>query len=231
MNTYVWCEDKGAGFTFWNNLFGVLHSDFIVETKNNNTELCKAVQRVDDIDNVYYVLIDSAVDNPNVLRELQRIYSIISAKEGSNIKVISVHSFEFVMLSFRYLEEWIFAKKDLLREKRAHLIDAKNIFVNTILSGEEAESLVKVRKVIDYLHVSNSERLASKLLYEITRNTGFETTKGKLGDYFIIDCCYWEDKEKDDICGLDNSEMSAEDKIKSIFEHSVLKEAFKKVGL
>jgi hypothetical protein len=37
----------------------------------------------------------------------------------------------------------------------------------------------------------NTEQLSAKRLLEITRNTGFETTKGKLGDCFIVDQCEW----------------------------------------
>ena len=77
----------------------------------------------------------------------------------------------------------------------------------------------------------NLEQLSAKVLFDITRNTGFETSKGKIGECFIVDCCEWTDREDDDICGLNTERITGEAKIKSIFEQSVLKESFTKVGL
>ena len=64
-----------------------------------------------------------------------------------------------------------------------------------------------------------------------TRNTGFETTKGRLGSCFIVDCCDWDKRQSDDICGLDQKRLTGDEKIKIIFENSVLKNTFAKAGL
>ncbi|WP_026523828.1 hypothetical protein [Butyrivibrio sp. MB2005] len=63
MSRFVWCEDTGSGFDFWKYLFGAIHSDIQVESKGNNSELRKAVGKIENVDNTYYILIDNAVDN------------------------------------------------------------------------------------------------------------------------------------------------------------------------
>ena len=46
MGKYVWCEDTGSGYEFWKKLFETLDSDITVQTKNNNSELRKAAEKL-----------------------------------------------------------------------------------------------------------------------------------------------------------------------------------------
>ena len=71
MKTYVWCEDSGAGYEFWRYIFKVIRGDAKVESKGNNTELRKSVEHIGNEEAEYYVTMDMAVDNPDVLRELK----------------------------------------------------------------------------------------------------------------------------------------------------------------
>ena len=229
MNTYVWCEDSKSGYEFWKRIFKTLYKDYTVKSKKNNTELCKAVSRLEEDDNEYYVLMDNAIDNPDVLRETQRLY--IALKNKKNVSVIKIHSFEFVILSFQMLEDWIFAKEDELKDKRVRLIELKNLFVSIIRNGGDDKKLASMKEELKISDSLNTEQLSAKLLFEITRNTGFETSKGRIGDCFMVDCCDWTKREEDDICGLDEKRLTAEEKIKNIFEYSVLKDSFAKVGL
>ena len=48
MSTYVWCEDSGSGYAFWNTVFKIMYPEFIVETKNSNTRLNKAIRQISD---------------------------------------------------------------------------------------------------------------------------------------------------------------------------------------
>lgn len=77
----------------------------------------------------------------------------------------------------------------------------------------------------------NTEQLSSKLLYSITRNTGFETDKGHLGKCFFVDCCDWKERQSDDICGLASNRKNKNKKLNDIVEHSILQQEFQKVGL
>lgn len=229
LNKYVWCEDTGSGFDFWKAVFNTLYEDFIVETKKNNSELCRAVSKLRDEENRYYILMDNAVDNQEVLRETQRLHSVVKGKQ--NVSVIKIHSFEFVLLSFQRLYDWVFAEQDELKEKRKGLLELANKLVDIICNGGDIKKLSSAREALNYSDSLNTEQLSAKLLFDITRNTGFETTKGKLGDCFIVDCCDWEARGDDDICGLDQSRISGRSKIKEVFENSVLKDSFTKAGL
>ena len=230
MSKYVWCEDSGSGLTFWTALFQTLYPDIIVQSKQNNTRLRKAVSEISEksVDQ-FYVLIDNAVDNPDVLREVKKLSDISQTKQ--NVQIIRVHSFEFVLLSFTDLDNWIFADQDELKEKRQKLLEWKDLFVRTFTETVNADFLNEVREALQYYGCSNSEQFSAKLLYEITRNTGFETNKGKLGECFINDCCEWPSRQDDDICGLDDQRLTTATKMKSIYEKSVLKNALTKAGL
>ncbi len=48
---------------------------------------------------------------------------------------------------------------------------------------------------------------------------------------YINDCCDWKARAEDDICGLDQKRLASNDKIKTIFDYSVLKDSFAKAGL
>ena len=77
----------------------------------------------------------------------------------------------------------------------------------------------------------NVERIVAKILFDLTRNTGFEVSKGSIGDCWIKSCCDWKERTKDDICGLNYSKLSIYDKMKIIYEETCLKEQFSIAGL
>ena len=65
MKTYLWIEDRKdkAGFIFWQKLIGQICPDIVVESKNNNSELVKAVRSLKDTGNRYIVVFDNSFDN------------------------------------------------------------------------------------------------------------------------------------------------------------------------
>lgn len=80
MKQYVWCEDRGSGYTFWTKVFRVINPEITVQTKENNTGLRKAAMKITEDGNKYYILIDNAVDNPDVLREIKKLNASIQVK-------------------------------------------------------------------------------------------------------------------------------------------------------
>lgn len=229
MSKYIWCEDAGSGLQFWQAVFAVIDKDIQVESKGNNTRLRYAASKISDDDNQYFILMDNAVDNADVLRELKRLKQEIKAK--SNVKVINIHSFEYVLLSFRKLEDWIFAEEDELRVKREKLLKARSILIELLENGGTALELSQLKSAIEFPDKLNTEQLSAKLLFEITKNTGFETDKGHLGQCVVIDCCDWAARQDDDICGLDNKRINAYDKAHELIEYTALKQSLQKVGL
>ena len=229
MSKFLWCEDSKSGFQFWSALLRELHPDVTVETKGSNTGLRKAAGKITADGNVYYIVMDTAVDNPDVLRETRRLNAMIAGK--GNIHVIKVHSFEFALLSFELLEKWVFAEEDKMKEKRQSLLQAKALFLQQYAPGADAAGLQAFKEAFADYESKNSEQIAAKLLYEITRNTGFETDKSQTGDCFINTCCEWAGRQSDDLCWLDSHRISAGEKAKLLVDRSVLKAAFKGVGL
>ena len=67
--TYLWIEDgkDKAGFVFWHTLMGQICPEIIVESKNNNSELVKAVRSLQDTENRYIVVFDNSFDNIIIL--------------------------------------------------------------------------------------------------------------------------------------------------------------------
>ncbi|MDO5326057.1 MAG: hypothetical protein Q4G00_04955 [Clostridia bacterium] len=229
MSKFLWCEDSKSGYQFWSTLFRELHPDVTVETKGSNTGLRKAASKIAADGNVYYIVMDTAVDNPDVLRETRRLKEIIDGKE--NIHVIKVHSFEFALLSFDLLEQWVFAEEDELKEKRQNVLRARTVFLHQYASGADAAGLQTFKEAFADYESKNSEQIAAKLLFEITRNTGFETDKSQVGDCFINTCCEWAKRQSDDLCGLDSHRITAGEKAKLLVDRSALKAAFEGVGL
>ena len=229
MTTYIWCEDTASGYEFWCKFFEAIEPDAVVESKGNNSGLRRAVEKIDNSDNKYIIMVDHAIDNPDVLRELRRLYRL--AEDKSNITIVKIFSFELILLSFSLLEQWVFAEKDALKDKRSNLLKNKDIFVKAVTQNGNAEDLVLLRKSIGYSDKYNTELIAAKMLYDITRNTGFETDKKHLGLCFYIDCCKWEERQSDDICGLDKNRLEMVTKMVLIMEHSILKKAFEGVRI
>lgn len=207
----------------------MFHPDAIVETKMNNSRLCKATSKIELDGNQYYILMDTAADNPNIIRELSRLKKVAADKK--NVLIVDIHSFEYVLLSFEHLIEWVFAEEDELKNKREALIKARELLVEMISIGATAEKLTEMKTIFPYATNHNSEQISGELLLAITRNTGFETDKKRLGECFINSCCEWSVRQNDDICGLNESRLTAEEKKKELLEYSVLKTALAKVGL
>ena len=226
---YIWCEDSASAFLFWQAIFETLHPEIRVESKHGNVKLRKAAEGISEDGNTYYILMDQAVDNPDVLREVNALNKAVSGK--SNVRIIKIHSFEFALLSFQLLEQWIFAEEDELKEKRQNLLRAREIFIDMVLNGGDADKQAELKRLMAPSKELNTEQLAAKLLEKITRNTGFETCKKKLGFCFVHSCCDWKERPADDICGLDEAHLTSAEKRKTLVELSILKDAFVKVGL
>ena len=91
-----------------------------------------------------------------------------------------------------------------------------------------------IQEILDYddkLNNHNIEQLSAKLLFDLTRNTGFAISKGTLGECWIQNCCEWADRQIDDICGLDQYRLSLKAKMKSVYLGISLHSEFQNIGL
>lgn len=121
---YLWIEDrKGkASYTFWKTLMQQLYSDVIVESKKNNSELVKAVKDLDGEENKYIIVFDNSFDNVQVYQEQRRLQNYASQK--SNVFLMDIICFEYILLSFDKLIEWIYAPDDEFHERRESAIES-----------------------------------------------------------------------------------------------------------
>lgn len=230
--TFLWIEDrKGkASYTFWINFMKQLCPDVIVESKKNNSELVKAVKTLQDAENRYIVVFDNSFDNLQIIMEQKRLKQYVNEKE--NAFQMDIICFEYILLEFKELIEWIYAPGDEFLQKRAGAIAARQKLVETIRNNNlDYKGIREIVKYDTHVDEHNIEQLVARLLFDLTRNTGFEVSKGTLGECWTKSCCEWEKRQKDDICGLDDNRLSLFDKMKKIFDGSSLRTQFSEVGL
>lgn len=230
--TFLWIEDrKGkASYTFWENLMKQLCPDVIVESKKNNSELVKAVRTLQDTENKYIIVFDNSFDNLQIVMEQKRLKKYVN--EQKNVFLLNIICFEYILLEFQELIEWIYAPGDKFLEKKAGTVVARDKLVEAL--QEDYFNYKEIREIVEYdknIEEHNIEQLSAKLLFNLTRNTGFEVSKGVLGECWIKSCCEWEKRQEDDICGLDHNRLSVFEKMKRIYDGSSLRLQFPKVGL
>lgn len=230
--TFLWLEDREgkSSYTFWKTLIDIILPNAIVESKKNNSELVKAVKHLKDKESIYIIVYDNSFDNFQVYQEQKRLKNYVDEKE--NVKMLDIICFEYILIEFELLIEWLYESDDEFLIKRMDVINARDKLVKTIKSGDMNYKAVK--EIIEYdskLERHNIEQLAAKLLYDLTRNTGFETTKKKIGECWIKSCCQWGDRQDDDCCGLDHNRLTIADKMKLIYEKTSLKKEFSRIGL
>lgn len=228
---FLWIEDrKGkAGYVFWKSFVKQLCPEIIVESKENNSELVNAVNNIDNSDNKYIIFFDYSFDNPQVLLEHKRLKKY--ADEKKNVFLLEIICFEYLLLEFKDLIKWIYAPEDEFLIKRVMAINAREKLVETIRNGNTYyKSIREIMEYDEHIKEHNVEQLAGRLLFDLTRNTGFEVTKATIGDCWVKSCCEWEKRQENDICGLDHNRLLLFDKMKKIYEETSLREQFSKVG-
>ena len=119
VKTYLWIEDRigKASYIFWTVFMQELCPNVIVEGKMNNRELVKAVKGLNDKENRYIIALDNSFDNVQVYME-QKILKEATEKRD-NVFLLNLICFEYTLLEFNKLIEWIYASEDEFRKKRA----------------------------------------------------------------------------------------------------------------
>lgn len=232
MKTYLWIEDRKnkSGYIFWQTILGQLCPEIVLESKQNNSELVKAVKALEDSENRYIVVFDNSFDNLQVAMEQKMLRKYAGDKE--NVILMDIICFEYILLEFKELIEWIYAPDDEFLVKREKAITAREKLVKTIQNGEI--NYKDIREIIEYnenVDNYNVEQLSAGILFDLTRNTGFEVSKGSVGECWIKSCCEWEERMPDDICGLDVSRLPVKEKMKRICKGTSLLKQFQNMGL
>ena len=230
--TYLWIEDRKdkSGYIFWKTLMAQLCPEIVIESKKNNSELVKAVKTLENTENKYIIVFDNSFDNVQAVMERKLLKQYADRKE--NVFLMDMICFEYLLLEFKGFIEWIYASDDEFLVKRSKVIRAREKLVYAIKNGEL--NYKDIREIVEYsacIENYNVEQLSAKILFDLTRNTGFEVSKGKIGECWIKSCCEWQARMDDDICGLDNKRLQLRDKMKQIYEGTSLATQFQNVGL
>lgn len=210
-------------------MYEAVKSD-IEYTQDKVLQYVKAVKNLADTDNRYVIVFDNSFDNLQVAMEQKLLKQYADKKD--NVVLMDIICFEYILLGFKNLINWIYAVNDEFWEKRAKTISAREKLVNSIEIGNM--NYKDIKEIVEYdehIDEHNIEQLAAKLLFDLTRNTGFEVSKGNIGECWIKSCCEWESRMDDDICGLDDSRLSVYDKMKNVFVGTCLKKKFYEAGL
>ena len=126
MKTYLWIEDRKnkSGYIFWQTILGQLCPEIVLESKQNNSELVKAVKALEDSENRYIVVFDNSFDNLQVAMEQKMLRKYVGDKE--NVILMDIICFEYILLEFKELIEWIYAPDDEFLVKREKAITARD---------------------------------------------------------------------------------------------------------
>ena len=230
---YLWIEDREgkASYLFWISLLNYLYPNIVMESKNNSSELLKAVKNLDNTESKYVIVLDNSFDNTQAVMEQKLLKQYTEKKE--NIVLMDIICFEYILLEFKNLIHWIYAPDDEFLKKRKKVISAREKLIRSIENGNM--NYKDIKEIVEYdehIDEHNIEQLSAKLLFDLTRNTGFEVSKGRIGDCWIRSCCEWKNRMNNDICGLDYSgRLSVRAKMKSIYEGTCLKKQFQGAGL
>ncbi|HJC74236.1 MAG TPA: hypothetical protein H9697_04715 [Candidatus Mediterraneibacter faecavium] len=210
--TYLWLEDRQgkAGYTFWKILMQQIRPDVIVESKK--------------------IVYDNSFDNLQVYQEQKLLKRY--ADKRKNVFLLGLICFEYILLEFDQLIHWIYAPEDDFLIKRSGALKAREALVKCLSSGEVDYKMLQEVSLYDvHLDSHNIEQLSAKLLFDLTRNTGFEVSKKMIGECWIRSCCEWDKRQEDDICGLDNNRLSLKAKMQSVYRGTSIMKEFSKTGL
>lgn len=232
VKTFLWIEDRKskASYQFWQHFLQQLCPEVCLASKKNNSELVKAVKNLQDKENRYVIVFDNSFDNLQVAMEQKLLKQYADQKE--NVVLMDLICFEYMLLEFKNLIDWIYAPKDEFLEKRATVISVREKLIHSISSGNmDYKDIQAIAEYDEHIKEHNIEQLSAKILFDLTRNTGFEVSKGKIGECWISSCCEWEERQEDDICGLDSVRLTLYEKMKRIYQGTSLEAELQAAGL
>lgn len=103
--------------------------------------------------------------------------------------LIDIICFEYILLEFKELIDWVYAPQDELLKKRASAAAVRKKLVESIQNGNFQYK--EIQEIMEYdsgIEEHNIEQLVAKLLFDLTRNTGFEVSKETLGECWTKSC-------------------------------------------
>lgn len=190
---YLWTEDKGAGFHFWQLVNQYLfEGQLIVESKGSNQGLLDAVRALEPEKNsMYYIAFDMVYDNMDVVNKYLELQLAVQ-KHPHSIKLLDFISFEHIILAFSKLIEWTgTGRKDKI-EMREHIL-------NAIKDHRIDIESIHDQKTLNYLkgfRLFSTEKVFKSLVFELTDGDAWSVKGELMGDCWYKNCCVLSNPEK-----------------------------------
>ena len=186
---YLWTEDTGVGFHFWqlvNLMF--FHGELVVESKKSNQGILDALfQMTLKEGDTYYIAFDYVVDNQDI-RNKYRLLRTFADKSDGQIVILDMICFEYLILAFDYLVPWTGSgKKDKIRIREAVLSAIEDHRINLSKIDDE--------KTLQYLASFkrySTERVMKSLVGEFTQNEKWSVKGALMGECWYKNCCISE---------------------------------------
>lgn len=220
---YLWTEDQGAGFHFWQLANQYLFCNrLIVESKASNQGLLDAVRALKpDNEDIYYIAFDIVYDNMDVVNKLLELQKIVR-KYPKQIVLLDITCFEQIILSFRYLVEWTgTGKKDKIA-MRKHILNALKNHKIDIGSIDDSKTL---NYLMGFKHFS-TERVLKSITYELTDHDAWGIKGDLMGNCWYKDCCVLEKPGKSH-CKL--TTVTGAEKIKTLLNDDETQKIINKI--
>lgn len=206
---HIWHEDSKRSSTtqFWcflqNEFVAKILYDAEIRGFGSNEALVTELQYCKfKSSDIYYILLDNVLDNPDIVVLHKKVKRI--EHKNKNVVVSNLLCFEFLILSFIYLDAWV--KPYNVNKGYTSAMCVRDAFINCINNnGMWVRNKVIVDYVIDKWNLTHlddfgikrelsfitSEDIAFHLLCDIV-NSGsldFTTTKTRLGTCWTCNCC------------------------------------------
>lgn len=133
MEIYLWTEDSKSGFDFWKLISDTLYAGKIhVESKKSNSKLVKNVEKLKDTKNMYLIAFDHVFDNSKIDdgsgTNTSMYGRLVDAVESrANVCLLDMYSFEYILLSFSELCNWVAQDRNSLIHPNGYKIGRAHV--------------------------------------------------------------------------------------------------------
>jgi len=223
---FLWTEDTGAGFHFWNllNLYA-FDGSLNVESKQSNQGILDAVRELTpNIDDHYYIAFDIVYDNMDVVNKYLELMEL-SSKHPGQIHILDMICFEHFILTFHNLVKWTGCNRQdkiRIREVLLGVITEHQIDLDAIEDEETLHYLMGFKRY-------STERVLKSITYEMTDNDTWSVKGNFLGICWFKDCCAKKIEEPDKRrCGC-KRDLSGSEKFMKLITESMAEHTVKEI--
>lgn len=186
---YLWTEDTGAGFHFWQMVNQLFFDDALtVESKGSNQGILDALSVLETKEgDTYFIAFDYVVDNQDI-RNKYRLLKAFAEKSEGKVLILDMFCFEYLILAFDKLVSWTGTGKTdkiRMREEILSVVEDHRINLSKINDEKTLHFLAGFRRF-------STERVIKALVGELTENEKWSVKGMLMGECWYKDCCISE---------------------------------------